>query len=355
MHKGIEYEVVRNTADLECFVPEWSALWSADPFATPFQSPEWLLPWWHQFGQQDLCAIVILQDGSAVGFLPFYVYRDLITEERQLLLNGAGTTDYLDGVFSRHCSLEHVSEALRIACDSKNWDRMIVFQLRRESLLLQALCRCEASGLFDTESCSRIRPVGIAGLPKHIRRNVRYYRNCAARNGELEMVEADEHNWLQHFEELRRLHCECWNARDQAGVLTDQRVLAWHREAIPKLLRAELLKLYSLRLNGEAIAAAYTLLDPPQRRGRTQYLYLMGYSARHAELSPGTLLLAQIVAQAAAQDVQTIDLLRGDEAYKHLWHSEKVPTYGCARSCNRAGAAVDRAFWENYDFTLAAP
>ena len=59
--------------------------------------------------------------------------------------------------------------------------------------------------------------------------------------------------------------------------------------------------------------------------------------------------------RAAAQDVQTIDLLRGDEAYKHLWHSEKVPTYGCARSCNRAGAAVDRAFWENYDFTLAAP
>jgi CelD/BcsL family acetyltransferase involved in cellulose biosynthesis len=340
----IEYEVIRSTADLERFVPQWSALWCDDRFATPFQSPEWLVPWWHQFGQPDLRATVILRGGSAVGFLPFYVYCDPITVQRQLLLLGTGTTDYLDGVFSRHCSLQCVTEALQITCDNKTWDRLVALQLRRESLLLQALCRCEAPGLVGAESCARIRPVGIGNLPKHIRRNVRYYRNCAARNGELKMEEAGESNWLEHFEDLRRLHCECWNARDQAGVLADQRVLAWHREAIPKLLRAEMLKLYSLRLNGEAIAAAYTLIDPPHWRDRTQYLYLTGYSAHQAELSPGTLLMAHIVEHAATQGVQTIDLLRGDEGYKHFWHPEPVPTYGCVQPCNRAGEAVNRAF-----------
>jgi hypothetical protein len=41
------------------------------------------------------------------------------------------------------------------------------------------------------------------------------------------------------------------------------------------------------------------------------------------------LLLALAIEHAAEHDVRTVDLLRGNEAYKHLWHSALVPTYGC--------------------------
>jgi len=47
-------EILRTTSELEWFRPEWEKLWSEDSNATPFQHPAWLLPWWHQFGQDDL-------------------------------------------------------------------------------------------------------------------------------------------------------------------------------------------------------------------------------------------------------------------------------------------------------------
>jgi hypothetical protein len=45
--------------------------------------------------------------------------------------------------------------------------------------------------------------------------------------------------------------------------------------------------------------------------------------------------------------VQTIDMLRGDEEYKKLWHTERAETFGFARG-RRAGreeslSAGDRA------------
>jgi CelD/BcsL family acetyltransferase involved in cellulose biosynthesis len=339
MHNEMEYRVIQNTPELDGFFPQWRKLWREDPFATPFQSPEWLLPWWHQFGQPDLRAVVIYEGGAAIGFLPFYIYRDPGSRERQLLLLGVGTMDYLDGVFSPRCSLDNVEQALEIVCTTDGWDRMTALQLRPESLLFKALRRWRHSSLFEAEACSRIPAVSIKDLPKHVRRNVSYYRNCALREGNLEIVAANNSNWTDLFRDLEHLHAECWQNRGQSGVLADERVLAWHREAIPELIRARMLGLYSLRLNGEAIAAIYTVHDPPYRPNRKQYLYLTGYSTRHAALSPGTLLLALAIEHAAERDVRTVDLLRGNESYKHFGHSELIPTYGCTWIRSSTGVA----------------
>ncbi|HET9087969.1 MAG TPA: GNAT family N-acetyltransferase, partial [Acidobacteriaceae bacterium] len=100
----------------------------------------------------------------------------------------------------------------------------------------------------------------------------------------------------------------------------------------------------SLRLNGEIIGVLYSLIDPPRasrsahRIARTQYFYLTAYSLQHADLRPGTLLLALAIEQAANEGVQTIDMLRGDEAYKQIWHLTRTPTAGFTVR-NTAGSA----------------
>lgn len=324
--------VICQTNELEQFRSCWSALWAEDSNATPFQSPEWLLPWWHQFGNSELRAVMISHRGTPVVFLPFYIYCEPNRRERQLLLLGAGTTDYLDGVFAPECKVEHIHMALEVLEESPGWDVMHVVQLRKGSLLFRALKEANEwdPQSFATEACSQMRALDVSQLPVKIRRNAMYYRNRARRLGELELTLADEENWPASFEALVRLHTARWQQSGEPGVLSDPRVLACHSEAIPQLLRQGMLRLYSLRLNGDVLGVAYALTDPGARASRTLHIYLAAHSIEHASLRPGTLLLASVMEHAAEQGIQTIDLLRGQESYKKLWHVKPVPTFGFA-------------------------
>ena len=316
------------------------------------------MPWWGQFGSDELCAVVMERDGKAIGFLPFYVYEDPAARKRQLLPLGVGTTDYLDGIFAQECTTEEIGEAVEFLLDQVEHDEFCATQLPGKSRLLAAVQkrseireqRAEnrdhgaesrepgASGegrifVSEAEGCSRMAAVRMAELPQKIRRNAMYYRNRAQRGGTLELVEADASNWKQIFEELRRLHRERWQTRGEDGVLVDERVVEWHREAIPLLLRAGLVRLMALRLNDEVIAVLYSLIDPVRAGadGRTQFFYITAYSPEHAELRPGTLLIAFAVERAANEGVATIDMLRGDEGYKQIWHMVKTPTFCVTR------------------------
>lgn len=183
--------------------------------------------------------------------------------------------------------------------------------------------------------------LALPELPQKIRRNAMYYRNRAQRAGSLEFRVADASTCSEDFEVLHRLSMERWRARGQAGVFADERVIRWHREAIPLLANAGLLRLCSLRLNGESIGVLYSLIDPTDRPQRTQYFYLPAYSVEYADLRPGTVLTALAIDHAAREGVCTIDMLRGEEEYKKLWHTERTPTFGFVRCRPAAGDEVE--------------
>ena len=342
------HRVLRSAEELSSFVPAWWRLWKRDPDASPFQSPAWLLPWWRQFGSEELCAVVIERGGEAIAFLPFYVFCDTARQKRQLLPLGVGTTDYLDGVFAPECSLEEIRQAIKILRSEAEHDEFCVPQLPEHSRLLEVLK--QETGIRDqgtdgqraflsmSDGCSRMPAVTMADLPKKIRRNAMYYRNRAQRSASLELVQADESNWEEIFDALRRLHTLRWQTRGEDGVLVDERVVSWHREAVPELLKAGLLRLMALRLDDEVIAVLYSLIGREGLAERTQYFYITAYSPEHADFRPGTLLIAYAVEHAANEGVKTIDMLRGDEGYKQIWHMQKMPTW-CLTQFDEASAA----------------
>ncbi len=322
-------KVLRTTEELEALAPVWRTLWREDPNATPFQSPEWLLPWWHEFGQPDLRTVLISRGDKPVGLLPFYLYREPGAHERRLLPIGISTTDYLAGIYSPACTDEDIQTGLRALVADTHWERMIVTQLRPGARILDAVERLHLRPqVFETEGCSRTPAVRMAELPQKIRRNAMYYRNRAQRRGELELTVADRSNWYEAFEALVRLHAQRWQTRGEPGVLADERVVAMHREAIPLLLRAGTLRLCCLRLNGEIIAVLYSLIDAPGRAERTQYFYLPGFAPEYADLRPGTVMTALAMERAVDEGVRWIDMLRGEEPYKQIWHLERTPTIG---------------------------
>lgn len=317
--------MVRTTAELEGIAGEWRALWQADIRATPFQSPEWLLPWWHHFGQRDLRTITIRERSDLIGLLPLYIYPDPRSGKRQLLPIGVGTSDYLDGIFAPACTAEHLRQGLHALQEKSGWDEICFSQLRSDSPLLKISDR---QAFFPTEACLQSRATRISDLPRKLRQNVNYYRNRSERIGSIAFNVADENSCVTMFEILRRFQIERWQQNGHQGVFADPRVPAWHREALPGLARAGLLRLCSLSLNDETIAVMYSLVDPPEKSHRTQYIYLPGFSLRHAELRPGTLLQAMAMEHAASEGIEAIDMLRGNEPYKQLWHPETQPTYG---------------------------
>lgn len=323
-----ECRLIRSTGDLFLLQPQWQELWSLDPLAKPFQAPEWLLPWWHQFDEGQLRSVAIFRSQRLIGLLPLYLYRDPRSGIRKILPLGIATSDYLDGVFAAECSTDDIVLALDLLL-ADDFDTIDFTQLRDGSKLLAALqaWRPAAFHTDSGESTTRREAVPFDELPAKIRRNTRYYSARAAAIGSLTYEEVSPAGTLHAYEELERLHTTRWQEAGESGVLADPRVRQCHREAVVQLAEAGLARIYRLRFNGETIAALYTLRDSPACPRRTVYCYLSAYSPAHADLCPGTLLLSHVIDHIAQQGFSLIDFLRGNEKYKDLWHPVRVPTH----------------------------
>jgi CelD/BcsL family acetyltransferase involved in cellulose biosynthesis len=101
------------------------------------------------------------------------------------------------------------------------------------------------------------------------------------------------------------------------------------------LLRQGLLRLHALRLDGAITATLHALADRPGIAGRRVYFYLGGFDPRFAALSPGALLLAHAIEEAAREGAAGFDFLRGGETYKYRWGARD--TQVLHRRLRRAG------------------
>src|SRR3954468_1614196 len=317
-----ELELVETTEGLEALRPEWEALWRADPQATPFHAPQWLLPWWRHIGRGRLCTVAMRDDeGSLCGLAPLYVHTER-DGRRHLFPVGIGTTDYL-GPLSLPGRGEEGARAV-FACIAERRERWDVFhcpQLRGDSPLLAAAPR-------EARVCAgEPNPVLALGrdacaIPKSTRANLRTCRNRAARVGALTFHCAGATEIPQILETLARLHASRWSKRGLPGVLADDAVQAAHAEAAPLLHAAGLLRLWGLRLDGEWIAVLYALMH-----ARRCYYYIAGFAPEHAFFSPGSLLLAHAIGQAQAEGATAFDFLRGAEPYKYRWGAIDQPMF----------------------------
>jgi CelD/BcsL family acetyltransferase involved in cellulose biosynthesis len=83
------------------------------------------------------------------------------------------------------------------------------------------------------------------------------------------------------------------------------------------MLDAGWLRLYVLRLNGEAAAVTYCF----HYNGRF-YLYQHGFNPRFWSYSVGVVVLGLTIQSAIEEGAAEFDMLYGDEPYKALWAPE---------------------------------
>jgi CelD/BcsL family acetyltransferase involved in cellulose biosynthesis/glycosyltransferase involved in cell wall biosynthesis len=339
-------EEVTTIDGLERLSQEWSELWTEDLRATPFQSPEWLIPWWRHVGRGTLW-VLALRDRSAsgrlVGVVPWYVFVEPDTTKRQIFPLGIATTDYLDGVFAAGWEARCVEAALaHLDAHFGRWDECEMPQLRpRSPLLSQPAPTGWTDTMEESDPCPAVALAATsdgpaAPLPRSIVQNLAYYRRRAQRAGLLRAEVAHDGNLQELSEAWFRLHGARWSVRDQAGVLSGEAVRRWHADALPGLLALGALRLHALRLDGKIIAVCHVLASDGRRHERAHYYYLGGFDPEYSALSPGTLLVGHAIDEAVREGADVFDFLRGREAYKYRWGARDRRTY--RRRLRHAGA-----------------
>jgi CelD/BcsL family acetyltransferase involved in cellulose biosynthesis len=285
-------------SDIAGLEDKWWDLWKRDSAASAFQSPAWLVPWRAHFSEGESRILTITRGQKLVALLPLFRY------DGRLLPWGTGTTDWLDGIFDPDLELAELTGALGLLTDAID-----LVQLPATSPLLKApLPDGWAERRGRSETCVAL-PLP-ARLPRNLSENLRYYRRRAARAG----VSEPERASPIVFDEIVELHTRRWRERGQPGVLSDLRVLAWHRDALPALEAAGLLRLYVLRLRERIVGGLYVLCSKHKA-----FYYIGGFDPELEQLGLGTILIGHAISEAEREGAHVFDFLRGQEAYKYRW------------------------------------
>src|SRR5437660_6067559 len=102
-------EVITDPEKLESLAPAWLDL-CREKNVTPFQTPMWLLPWWRNFGSNDLAVIVSRSGENMHAIAPLYILRDDDSDESLGLFLGTGISDYLDVIGDASIVIDEMSK-----------------------------------------------------------------------------------------------------------------------------------------------------------------------------------------------------------------------------------------------------
>lgn len=300
-------EVIDSVAGLEQIAPRWEALWRADGNATPFQSPQWLLPWWKHFGSDTPHVIASSSsEGVLDALAPLYILRDEESGESLGLFLGTGNSDYLDILGDASKLMEPITRA-----DCQLWDLQ---QLRPSSGLLNvALPEGWSDNIEDQDPCP-VLSIEENPLSTHAQKKLRYFRRCLEREGDVRYESATAESLDTLLDALYELHAARWQKRGLPGVLADEVTQSFHREAARRMLDAGALRMYAIRVNERIVAVFYGFAHHG-----TVYYYLSGYDPTLEKLSIGNVIVAHAIENAVSEGAKTFDFLRGAEEYKYSW------------------------------------
>jgi CelD/BcsL family acetyltransferase involved in cellulose biosynthesis len=329
---------ISSIADLRALQSQWHNLWLLTPAATPFQSPHWLLPWWEFFSKPEFCALAVRRDSELIGLAIFQPWFDPEIQKRKLLLMGTGISDILGICYHPEFKAQIIS-AIRefIRQKANQWDLLDFQQLSADSPLLslypdanpEPQVPCPALPLSSTFESS---------VPRHMLEKFHYYLRRAQKLGRISFHRANKEEVHPTMQTLFHLHSARWREQGGPGVLTERTIQQFHLAVARRFSEHDMLRLYTLQVNGQTIAALYAF-----KTASTTFYYLSGFNPEFSKLSPGTLIIGHAIQEAIHERCATFNFLRGQENYKYSWGSRDAPCFQLLRhgACNLLQSALD--------------
>jgi CelD/BcsL family acetyltransferase involved in cellulose biosynthesis len=317
-------EFVSSAERLNELERDWRELWSSLHDATPFQSPDWLLPWWKQYGEGELFSFAFWRGGKLVGLAPLYIYTANAEPRRKLFLLGTGNSDYLDVIFDSEFDTECWKALVReIKNRSACWDVCSFQRLRPRSPILEE--SVNESGLRaevgQQVPCVAVDLHDLGHGEVQLRRSHTYARKLQGVHS-FTFEEAKPETLGDFSEALERLHQQRWHQEGYQGALSSARERSFHREIARRFLNAKMLMFYGLRMSGALVAVIYGY-----RIKDRIYSYLSGFDPQYARQSVGTISVGYAIERAMQNGCHGFDFLQGREPYKYTWGARDLPCY----------------------------
>jgi CelD/BcsL family acetyltransferase involved in cellulose biosynthesis len=291
---------------------EWSELHRRTRIASPFQSPDWVLPWVRMVGSRRSLVTLTLRRGSQlIGILP------LQEEDGGVLRPMArAVSDRLDVLLDPAEPPSTIDALLRPFWDGP-WESLELEQNPGDSFLSLATIPIGGSVGLSRQMITTV--LHLRGsclrdvLPKGIQANLRTARNRAERFGKIRFEKATSDSLSKYMDVFFSQHQTRW------PLLSDQRMQSFHRDVARAFCAAGKLRLHALWIDQHVAAVFYGFADAE----RVSY-YLGGFSPEFASCSPGNLVLAQAIEDAIADGATVFDFLCGAEIYKYAWGVKNV-------------------------------
>lgn len=317
--------------DESCFeLPEWSRLLARDPNRHVFATPEWNRLWWEEFGSgKDLLLLTMTRGDDVAAIVP--LYRRHEADDRKVLrfLGGIQLTDYLGPVCSK-VDREDVADALVgwLLTTDFCWDELdahnMPVPLGFGEFLVERSDRAGLEFRLEQEETSAVLPVerdwdgylaSLGSKPRHevkrkMRRLWREHPDAVVRAATAGSLEVD----LATFVGMHR------GAEGHKGHFMRPDIASFFVRVAHAFMELGWLRLHILEIGGRPVASTFAF----EFDGRF-YLYNSAYEPDARQLSPGFVLVAELVKRSIEAGLELFDFLRGPERYKYQLGAQAVP------------------------------
>lgn len=313
-----------------CFhLPEWQQLLRTDPDRHIFATPRWNKLWWEEFGgDKELFLLTMKRGDEIAAVVPLYRKNQ---EGRRILrfVGGIDLTDYLGPI----CSLadrDDVAETLIewLLSTDVEWDEFDAHNMPVPFGFAEYLVeRADHRGVtfkLDQEETAAVLPLPedwemyLASLDSKQRHELKRKRrrlgrdhpDATFRTATPETLEAD----FRTFVDMHR------GAEGHKGHFMKPEIATFFERVARSFMEAGWLRLDLLEVGDRAIASTFSF-----EVGDTFYLYNSAYEPDAARLSPGLVLVSELVKSSIEKGLKVFDFLRGPERYKYQLGAQAVP------------------------------
>jgi len=345
--------VYRTPNEIESLRPAWKDLLDNSATATIFSTWEWLLPWWHAFGEgQDLVVLGFFEsDTRLVALAPMSqtmlkVGGVLNLRLLRLLGDGSGDSDNLDLPVRRGFETEFAASFLDyLDQQDLQWDLCQLNTLPSDSAAGNALHKLtrETGWTFvtDNQPCSTVRLPDswekyLDQISKKEKDKLRYYSRRIEKRYRPRYYKCTQESEISPcLDALFQLHRKRWQLRGKAGVFATSARRQFYEQVTRNFLARNWLEFWLLDLDGKTVAAQFAF------RHRNRVFALQeGFDPAYSGESVGFVLRGYALQQLIAEGATHYDFLAGKSESKDRWTAEVLSYTNLhfARRFSRGGA-----------------